>query len=1173
MFERHPQHKATRTGIATATDGGVAISGVNTGDIKVYSGPVARSDYTTQVRRIAPVQLLGREQELAELATFSTSPRGKPYSWWRASAWAGKSALMSWFVLEPPSGVRVVSFFITARLAGQSDRIAFVDVVLEQLLELLGEPMPTSLTDATRDSHLLGALTRAARSCEQSGERLVLVVDGLDEDQGVTAGPDAHSIAALLPADPPAGMRIVIAGRPHPPIPGDVPDDHPLRDPDIVRFLAVSPHAEVVRQDAERELKRLLRGSEAEQDLLGLLTAGGGGLSGADLTELTGFSAWEIRDHLSAVSGRTFLPRAGRWRPDTVVYVLGHEELQQQAIEFIGPARRDRYRQRLQAWADGYRDLGWPDSTPEYLLRGYFRLLQVTGDLSRMLACATDSERHNRMLDITGGDTVALSEITAAQEAVIREQSPDLVAMCRLAVHRAKLTQRNDHIPAQLPGLWVQLGRSGRAEALARSITDPVRQVQAVASVAREVAACGDPRQAATISQHAQRAVNGVVGRFHRAIALTSVARAEAAVGNLDQARLLINRAELQVDAIDSDADRGHALAAIARAMAAAGDLAAAERLALSIPGWSERADAQSGVAQEAAARNPVHGEAIARSVTSRSQRALALAAVARSLAAAGASRRAQVIAGRAVKDARSIRNISRQAWTLAIVAEAVASAGNVTRAASIARQAERLARLITKPSERDKTLIAVARAMAVACGMYEAELISNGITGAPLRAKALSNIASGLLTCGYRHQAEVVAGQAEKIARSVADQAGHGKALTTLARAVAVAGDIDRAGLVAGTVLNHEERESAFTVLVQVAADKGELGKAAAIADSIAGEDQRKKAQRAIERAEARLRNKKRAAQGGDVTPEVKGGAAVVYPHLRAGDLRAAEAAARSIVAPFPQAQAVSAVAQALVHTGDPDRAEAIVCEIANPILRVQALAAVAQGISSTSTADQVARFIDRAEVVTCSISEASKRDQALNIVVEVLDNVGETGRAEEMAKVITNGSLRSKALAHVTHAIAASGDLDRAMIVVGSIADSSRTAKAIADIVCSGVNADNIDRAMAIARSIIEPGQQALALTAIARTAAKAGEVNRAERIAGLIASPALQAQALTAVAAAVNPHDARHAIARALQVGGWQIPLDVLIRIEPSVVDPLADEELRILENSRLQPVTGA
>ena len=139
----------------------------------------------------------------------------------------------------PAAGVTVVSFFVTARYKGQDDRAAFIDAVMEQLAELLGEPIPGYLTEAARERHLLRMLTEAAEACQ----RLVLVVDGLDEDRGVTVGPDAYSIAALLPARPPPGLRVIVAGRPDPPVPDDVPDDHPLRDPGIVRVLAASPSA------------------------------------------------------------------------------------------------------------------------------------------------------------------------------------------------------------------------------------------------------------------------------------------------------------------------------------------------------------------------------------------------------------------------------------------------------------------------------------------------------------------------------------------------------------------------------------------------------------------------------------------------------------------------------------------------------------------------------------------------------------------------------------------------------------------------------------------------------------------------------------------------------------------------------------------------------------------
>lgn len=61
------------TGPATAAHGGIAVSGIavsGIADISVQAGPVVRSAYLEQVRRIAPERLLDRDEELAELASF-----------------------------------------------------------------------------------------------------------------------------------------------------------------------------------------------------------------------------------------------------------------------------------------------------------------------------------------------------------------------------------------------------------------------------------------------------------------------------------------------------------------------------------------------------------------------------------------------------------------------------------------------------------------------------------------------------------------------------------------------------------------------------------------------------------------------------------------------------------------------------------------------------------------------------------------------------------------------------------------------------------------------------------------------------------------------------------------------------------------------------------------------
>jgi hypothetical protein len=123
------------------------------GDIKIdIHGPgiapapqfLPSSFYLEQVRQIAPRELLGRDAELAELAQFCLDQDRDPYTWWQAPAWAGKTALMSTFVTMPPREVRdqarIVSFFITARLASQDTSEAFVAALLGQLADLLNRP-------------------------------------------------------------------------------------------------------------------------------------------------------------------------------------------------------------------------------------------------------------------------------------------------------------------------------------------------------------------------------------------------------------------------------------------------------------------------------------------------------------------------------------------------------------------------------------------------------------------------------------------------------------------------------------------------------------------------------------------------------------------------------------------------------------------------------------------------------------------------------------------------------------------------------------------------------------------------------------------------------------------------------------------------------------------------
>ncbi|MFG3558512.1 hypothetical protein ACGGAQ_29465 [Micromonospora sp. NPDC047557] len=222
-------------------------------------GPVVRSAYLAEVHRIAPADLLDRDAELARLAAFCTGDGPDAYLRWEAAPGSGMTALLSWFVLHPPPGVRVVSYFVVAGRTEQDTRDAFVDVVLEQLVELTDGSMPGHLTAATGRAHLLGRYTDAAQACERRGERLVLVVDGLD------ARRNASGVATLLPDRLVGGMRVVLGTDLGWRAPADLPPRHPLRDRTRPHLLPpyVGPEERARREaDARRAEERARREAE-----------------------------------------------------------------------------------------------------------------------------------------------------------------------------------------------------------------------------------------------------------------------------------------------------------------------------------------------------------------------------------------------------------------------------------------------------------------------------------------------------------------------------------------------------------------------------------------------------------------------------------------------------------------------------------------------------------------------------------------------------------------------------------------------------------------------------------------------------------------------------------------------------------------------------------------------
>ncbi|MCO8275956.1 DUF4062 domain-containing protein [Actinoplanes sp. TRM 88003] len=494
----------------------------------------ARSRYLTQVRDIAPVGLArGREAELAELAAWCQGD--EPYVWWQAPPWAGKSALMSTFVLDPPPRTQVVSFFVTGRLAAQADAVAFTDAVLEQLAVLTGEGVPDSLGPGQREIYRRDLLLSAAARAHASGERLVLVVDGLDED---VRGAGLPSIASLLPRQVPDGLRIVVAGRPHPDLPEDLAGDHPLRTCPR-RILDLSPYAVEAARAARLELDGLLTGDPRHRELIGLVAAAGGGLTRAELRELSGLGRYEIESTLSRVCGRTLAGRTDTTLPVARrVYLFAHETLRTTAIDQL-EGLLDAFHQRIHEWVDARREAGWPEDTPPYAWSGYFSMLSDLGDFPRMAALATDHVRHHRMLAVTGGDAAALAEIRAVERLLADAADPDLVTTVRLNVHRTVLADKNSHLPIDLPAVWARLGNVARAEALARGL-EPARRVDALGLIAEALSRAGDDGQAKGLLAEAVVMWNDIPDRKQKSELLLRLMKHAARIGDSATRDILI---------------------------------------------------------------------------------------------------------------------------------------------------------------------------------------------------------------------------------------------------------------------------------------------------------------------------------------------------------------------------------------------------------------------------------------------------------------------------------------------------------------------------------------------------------------------------------------------------------------------------------------------------------
>ncbi|MBH0246931.1 ATP-binding protein [Streptomyces cavourensis] len=321
-------------------------------------------------RQFLEKPLDGRTAELRLVKTFLRTDDAAPSCLWlQGDPLTGKSALLGRVAQHLWSSPKfdVVGYFLSGA-DGRDRADHFTGSMVRQLTVLRGgkRPPPANPEEVPRTK--LQALFRsAADHSARNGRRLVVVVDGLDQDAAWRGGvPEGErpgtSIASLLPG--PAArtgeesgrrrhgkrsIRVIVSSRPAAVPPADVPAEHPLHRAESVRLLRPSPHAGAGEHNLLDGLDRL-RDSGLGRTLVGFLATSGAGLRADDLAELTGIEPARIARMLESAWGRCLVPDD----LSTGSYVFADEELLRTAWEKTGPDLRAECVRRLHAWADSW---------------------------------------------------------------------------------------------------------------------------------------------------------------------------------------------------------------------------------------------------------------------------------------------------------------------------------------------------------------------------------------------------------------------------------------------------------------------------------------------------------------------------------------------------------------------------------------------------------------------------------------------------------------------------------------------------------------------------------------------------------------------------------------------------------------------------------------------------
>lgn len=328
---------------------------------------------------LSPPVLVAREDQLDLLTSFVSGQ--DRWLWLQGNAFAGKTALLAWFALHQPANVDVAACFLRRTTDSANARYA-LDVLCRQLAVHAdrGAYQPAEhLSQQREDFRYL--LAEAAAASKERGRRMLLLLDGLDEDETAEPGlvianwiPDAETL--------PDNALVLVASRAGVSI--GLPSEHPLRQ--HVHDIGASPAATEIERMATVELRQALQAEGLVYDLLGLLTVANEGLTCSELTELAAqhkrVMALEVSNTLDRRLGRTILRIPHPDGLDELVLVFAHASLLDRARADYA-ADLPTLRRRVVEWCHEWASRApIADLVPSYVTRHYADQLAAQRDWS-----------------------------------------------------------------------------------------------------------------------------------------------------------------------------------------------------------------------------------------------------------------------------------------------------------------------------------------------------------------------------------------------------------------------------------------------------------------------------------------------------------------------------------------------------------------------------------------------------------------------------------------------------------------------------------------------------------------------------------------------------------------------------------------------------------------------